>query len=183
MAAIALAETPDDLAYVRGNYVPFPARGLPGETDWPGTYLPRATYRTPDGASWFTRDLWRLHDDAGGIAGVRALFERRVIAAARMIDHPIDPATEWDAYVAGLYGACLRDVTPEMIVMKEALVARLDRLLAEPRPDDASWRARLLGDVDMLDGILRPFAACDRVRFGRATSRDRLVTDVRRRFE
>src|SRR6185312_6006306 len=118
----------------------------------------------------------------GGSASMRALFERRVTAAARMIDHPIDPAVAWDAYLAGLYGACLRDVTPENIVLKEALVARLDRMVAEPRPDDAAWRERLRGDVDMLDGLLRPFAACDRTRFGRPTSRDRLVSDVRRRF-
>lgn len=173
-----LAVTPDDVAYVRSEYVPFPARGLAGETEW----LPGATYRTADGAPWFARDLWRLHDDAGGSAGMRGLFERRVAAAARMIDHAIDPAEEWDAYLGGLYGACLRDVTPENIVLKEALVARLDRMLAEPRPDDRAWRERLYGDVDMLDGLLRPFATCDRIRFGRPTSRDRLVTDVRRRF-
>jgi hypothetical protein len=179
---IALAETADDIAYVRTAYVPFPARGLPGELDWSGRLLPRAAYRTPDGALWFARDLWRLHDDAGGIAGMRELFERRVIAAARMLDHIIDQAEQWDAYVAGLFGACLRDVTPETIVLKEALVARLDRMLANPRPDEDAWCTRLRGEVDMLDGLMRPFAACDRIRFGRPTSRDRLVTNVRRRF-
>jgi hypothetical protein len=37
-------------------------------------------------------------------------------------------------------------------------------------------------DVDALDGTTRPFAACDRIRFGRPTSRDRLIDGARRAF-
>jgi hypothetical protein len=180
MEPIALATTPDDLAYVTARFVPFDrlARGLPGEADWPGTELPRASYRTPDGALWFARDWWRLHDDAGDVP-VRPLFERRLVAAAVRLGHPVDPDDEWSAYLAGLYGACLRDVTPETIVLKELLVATLDRALADPRPGDPAWCTAVRGGVEALDGLTNPFAACDRIRFGKPTSRDRLITGVR----
>jgi hypothetical protein len=96
--------------------------------------------------------------------------------------HPVDPAEEWAGYLAGLYGACLREVTPEMIVAKEHLVARLERALDAPRASDREWLVRLHADVDALDAVSRPFAACDRIRFGRPTSRDRLIDGVRRAF-
>jgi hypothetical protein len=180
---VALAEIPSDIAYVRTHYLTFDrlARGL-GEADWPGTRLPRATYRLTDGSLWYPRDWWRLHDEAGGVAELPAMFARRLRAASEALDHPCDPVQEWDAYLAGLYGACLRDVTPEAIVRKDRLVARLDRALGDPRPESPSWLATLRGDVDALDALSRPFAVCDRVRFGRPTSRDRLIDGARRGF-
>jgi hypothetical protein len=183
MEAIALATTPGDIAYVRAHYVTLAqlARGR-GEGDWPGTRMPRATYRLADGSAWYPRDWWRLLDDAGDLARLPALFARRLAAASDALGHPVDPEEEWQAYLAGLYGACLRDVTPEAVVHKERLVVRLDRALADPRPEDAGWLATLRRDVDALDGLTRPFAACDRTRFGRPTSRDRLIDRPRRDF-
>ena len=180
---IALAVTPADIAYVQTHYVTADqlARGL-GEAAWAGTRLPRATYCLADGSAWYPRDWWRLHDDAGGIAALPALFARRLGAASEALGHPCDLAGEWQAYLAGLYGACLREVTPEAIVQKDRLVARLDRALAAPRPHDRAWLARLRADVDALDGLSRPFASCDRVRFGRPTTRDRLIDGTRARF-
>jgi len=180
---IALAEIPGDIAYVQTHYITLDAlaRGL-GEVDWPGSRMPRATYRLVDGSHWYARDWWRLHDEAGGIDELPATFARRLRAASEALDHPCDPAEEWEAYLAGFYGACLHEVTPEAIVRKERLVARLDRALADPRPDDPSWLATLRGEVDALDALSRPFAVCDRVRFGRPTSRDRLIDGARRRF-
>jgi hypothetical protein len=183
MEAIALATTPDDIAYVRAGYVTLDqlARGR-GEHAWPGTQLPRATYRLADGSTWYPRDWWRLCDDAGDITRLPALFARRLRAAADALGHPCDVEAEWQSYLAGLYGACLRDVTPETLVHKERLVARLDRALADPRPADPAWLTTLRADVDALDGLTRPFAACDRLRFGRPTSRDRLIDGSRRAF-
>jgi hypothetical protein len=180
---IALAEIPGDIAYVQMNYITLDAlaRGL-GEVDWPGARMPRATYRLADGSHWYARDWWRLHDEAGGVAELPTAFARRLLAASEAHDHPCDAAQEWDAYLAGLYGACLHEVTPEAIVRKEWLVARLDRALGDPRPDDPSWLASLRGDVDALDALSRPFAVCDRERFGRPTSRDRLIDGARRSF-
>jgi len=180
---VALASSAEDVAYIRASYVPLTelARGL-GEHSWPGRRMPRATYLLADGSAWYPRDWWRLHDDAGDVARLPALFARRLRAASDALRHPCDAAAEWSAYLAGLYGACLRDVTPEAIVHKEWLVARLDAALAEPRPADPMWCAALRGDVEALDGLCRPFAACDRVRFGRPTSRDRLIDGARHRF-
>jgi hypothetical protein len=62
-------------------------------------------------------------------------------------------------------------IAPETIAVKERLVSRLDRVLADPRPDDQAWRRALRGDVAAPDAISRPFAACDRVRFGGAVPR------------
>jgi hypothetical protein len=184
MEPIALASTPADIAYVEARFVTFDrlACGVPGERDWAGSELPQATYRTPDGALWFARDWWRLFDDAGGVASVRLLFERRLAAAAGRIGYAVDVASEWDAYVAGLYGACLREVTPENMALKEFVAGALEQRLGDPRPQDGAWCAALRADVETLDGLTKPFAACDRIRFGKPTSRDRLITDVRARF-
>jgi hypothetical protein len=180
---IALAVSPEDIAYVRAGYVTLDqlARGL-GEADWPGTRLPHAAYELADGSRWYPRDWWRLHDDAGGLDELPARFAQRLRAASDALSHPIDPAAEWAAYLAGLYGACLHEVTPEAIVAKDRLVTQLDRALADPRPADPAWRAALRHDVDALDRLSRPFAACDRVRFGHPTSRDRLIDGARLRF-
>ena len=113
---------------------------------------------------------------------MRPLFERRLVAAAGRIGHVVDVASEWEAYAAGLYGACLREVTPENIALKEFVAAALERRLGDPRPGDRAWGAALRADVETLDGLTKPFAACDRIRFGKPTSRDRLITEVRARF-
>ena len=167
-----LAETVEDIAYVTSWFValePDPAFG---------TAIPSATYRTPDGRAWFARDVWRLADDAHGPANVRALFELRYLAACEALGYAGDLEEAWTGYLDGAYGACLRDVTPETIAAKERLVARLTAALATARPDDAAWCARLRADVEALDGLEKPFASCDRIRFG-PTTRDRLITASR----
>jgi Family of unknown function (DUF6058) len=169
MEPIAIATTPEDLAYVRAHFV----------LDDPPRGLPRATYALADGTRYYPRDLRRLADEAGSVDALPAVFARRLDAAMAALDHRVDPDDEWQAYLAGLYGACLYHVTPEAIVAKARLVARLDRQVAAPRPTDPAWLHALHADVDALDALSRPFAACDRVRFGRPTSRDRLITAVR----
>lgn len=68
------------------------------------------------------------------------MFTRRLCAALRALGEPCDPDDHWDAYLAGLYGACLREVTPETIALKAHFVARLDAALGDPHPDDPLWR-------------------------------------------
>lgn len=170
-----LVETPEDIAYVNTHFV----RRREIERDGApfGIAIPAATYRTADD-EWFARDVWRLADDAGGTGGVRALFARRFAAACAALQFAADLDEAWTAYLEGAYGACLRDVTPETMVMKERLVARLAAALAAPRPRETAWRTQLRADVDALDGLEKPFAACDRARFG-PTTRDRLITAPR----
>jgi hypothetical protein len=66
--------------------------------------------------------------------------------------------------------------------MKERLATRIEQALATPRVDVAGWLAQLRGEIDALDGLTRPFAACDRERFGRETSRARLIDAPRARY-
>ena len=172
----ALAETAEDITYVTTHFVSLD----PNEPAF-GTALPAATYATPDGRAWFARDVRRLADDAGAIAGVRALFERRFRAACEALSFAGDLEEAWASYLGGEYGACLRDVTPETIVAKERLVARLTAMLAAPRPLDPVWCATLRADVEALDGLEKPFATCDRIRFG-PTTRDRLIAAPRRSY-
>ena len=89
---------------------------------------------------------------------------------------------DWEDYLSGEYGICLRQVTPETLVLKEALVERIDRALAAPRPDNLRWRRALTFEIDGLDALVRPFARVDRLRFGRPTSRERLIETPRRRW-
>lgn len=170
MEPIAIATTPEDITYVKREFVSLaePPRGLP-----------RATYQLADGTHYYARDLRRLADEAGSLAALPALFARRLTAAMTALDHHVDVDDAWQSYLAGLYGACLYEVTPEAIVAKARLVARLDRAIAAPAPADPAWRRALHADVDALDALCRPFATCDRIRFGRPTSRDRLITVVR----
>jgi hypothetical protein len=181
MESAALATSSDDLDYIRARYVPLDL--AKGElADWIGRALPEPTYRFVDGSGWVPHDWLRLYDDAGRRPErVHGLFARRLAAASDALGFARDPDQEWASYLRGFYGACLREVTPENIVAKERLVHCIDRWLVDPRPDDVFWRDRMRADVEALDGITRPFAACDRDRFG-PTSRDRLITQVRRAY-
>lgn len=179
-----LATSPADRAYIRATYTTLAAlageRAMPVDplVGWAGVVLPAASYWIDD-EGWFARDWWRLYDDAGGADGIAGLFARRYRAAVAALGHRDDLATEWPAYLEGVYGVCLRDVTPENIVAKDRLVARIDHALAAPRPDAAVWCATLRADVEALDGLSRAFADCDHARFGRPTSRARCIEGAR----
>jgi len=84
-------------------------------------------------------------------------------------------------YVSGIYGACLREVTPEAMVAKEQLIWRIDTLTANARLEDDSWVAQLREAVDALDSVERPFTDYDRQRWG-GTSRDSHITAVRETY-
>ncbi|HKA91347.1 MAG TPA: DUF6058 family natural product biosynthesis protein, partial [Haliangiales bacterium] len=106
-------------------------------------HLPRPAYVLPDGRAMFPRDLLALYDDARGATEVRARFAVRYTAAAAALGEAVTPAKieeEWQGYLGGLYGVCLREVTPENIYRKERLVARLTAQLADPFPEDPEWR-------------------------------------------
>ncbi len=46
----------------------------------------------------------------------------------RAIDDEV--GSEWEGYLSGAYGVCLKHVTPENIARKSALVAEIEGLLA-----------------------------------------------------
>jgi Family of unknown function (DUF6058) len=171
------ASAEDDIAYVTASFMPMDEsirplveRGL----------LPRATYVLPDGTPMVPADHARLIEDAGGDpAAVAAHFSERFLAAG---GDPADAADEYEAWLSGEYGACLRTTSPEAIVAKSSLMDAVGALLARPAPGDASWCAGLRCAVDALDALERPFADYDRERFGGPTSRDRLITATRERY-
>jgi hypothetical protein len=178
--------TAADLEYVRGNFVSLAelcasrgesvdrARALIAAEQLPGP-----SYVLEDGTEMVPGDYFGLVDEAGGEAALQQLFARRFLRAGGAEDELI---SEWEGYLSGDYGVCLKHLTPENIVRKSCLAAEIDGLLAEPRPDDSDWRDRLRRSVDELDALERPFAPqYDRARWG-PSSRDRCVTAARERF-
>ena len=145
--------------------------------------LPRASYLLDDGTEMVPPDYFALSDQAGGPDHLREHFlegyERAVVAEP---DVDADAEEEWKAYLSGEYGVCLKQVSPETIVRKAALIARIEALLAELAPSDPEWAAGLRAAVDELDALERQFAAFDRIRFGGPSSRDRLITATRQAY-
>lgn len=141
--------------------------------------LPRPTYVLPEGTWLFTPDFFALLDSAGSLAELPNHFADRHRRAAGAVDAPTSASEhEWSNYLSGLYGACLRQVTPEAMVAKEQLIWRIETMLSAARPDDAWWVTELRETVDALDSIERPFTDYDRQRWG-GTSRDSHITSVR----
>jgi hypothetical protein len=149
--------------------------------------LPQPSY-VVDGRAMFPADYFDLYDEAGGTDRLRQLFEDRYRTAAR--DHPQLATADsvkaaWRAYLGGVWGQCLRQVTPETIVRKRALVDSLCKLIALPRPGSADWKARLRAEVDELDELEREFAPdYDRAPDWneRPPTRDLLIEVTRERF-
>ena len=172
--------TPADVEYVLANYVPL-EEACAGRSESPDDVrrliaeerLPQPSYVLPDGAEMVPDDYFTLAD-----AG-RKDFARRFLAAggtASALEQ------EWEGYLSGAYGVCLKEQSPENIVRKDQLVTAIEKLLADPRPDDAEWRDRLRTSVDDLDRLERPFAPdYDRARWG-LSSRDRCITAPRERY-
>jgi Family of unknown function (DUF6058) len=179
-----------DLAYVRAEFLPLGQIAHREQVDtgqlssWiESGRLPRPAYLLPDGTPVFPADLLALMRSAGGLDPLSRHFAHRIELAARMLGFsPNTRESDWEDYLSGEYGICLRQVTPETLVLKELLVERIGRALEEPRPQDHRWRRTLAFDIEGLDSLVRPFARVDRVRFGRQTSRERLIEAPRRRW-
>jgi hypothetical protein len=146
--------------------------------------LPRPSYTLDDGTEMVPRDYFAIMDAAGGVDRLPAYFQIVYTAAAELQGglREGEAEREWDAYLTGAYGICLRQVSPETIVRKDRLVSGIEHLLEQPRPDDELWRSALRSAVDELDGLEREFAEVDRQRTDGPVSRDRLITAVREQF-
>src|SRR5439155_1238982 len=68
--------------------------------------LPQPSYVLPDGTGMFPADYFRLVDEAGSVDGLREHFAARHRAA-----HGKDVDQDWEMYLDGTWGICLRDVT------------------------------------------------------------------------
>jgi hypothetical protein len=177
--------TAEDLAYVRAEYVPL-AGLVEGRTEEVEEVsdlidrgrLPGPAYVLPDGTRMFPPDYFRLVDEAGGVEALLEHFERLHADAIARYGPASTLAEDWNGYLSGAYGVCLWQVTPERMVEKAALIARITELVAAPDPDDRDWLHLLCTAVDRLDAIERPFTDHDRLRWG-GTSRDTNITVVR----
>ena len=182
----------DDVSYVRREFVPLREacirEGLPlarvremvGEKR-----LPLPPYVLPEGTEMVPDEYFDLMHQAGSDKSMQEHFLDRFTSAASEHGDPasLEEATEgWADYLSGEYFVCLKRATPENIVRKGWLVARIEQLLDVPRKGDPAWREELVSMVNELDDLERLFAAYDRDRFGAPSSRDRLITAVRLQY-
>lgn len=145
--------------------------------------LPRPTYVLPDGREMVPASFFVLADAAGSPELAHDEFLRRFQDAAAAVGIDDDPQAEWEAYLSGEYGVCLREVSPEAIVRKSMLVNRIEQLIRAPSEESPEWASDLYAAVDALDLIELPFAPhYDFLRFGVPSSRERLIIAVRARF-
>ena len=143
--------------------------------------LPARAYVLDDGTEMFPADYFVLVDQAGGHEVLRRHFDSRHRRAG---GDPAELEEDWDGYLSGVYSVCLRQVSPETMVRKTQLVASLNQLLDDPRPESSDWRAGLRREVWELDGLEREFSPdFDRGgRFPEPPTRDQLIGAARERF-
>lgn len=139
--------------------------------------LPAATYVLPSGEHRYPPDYFTLAD-AEGLDALPVRFRARYLAAG---GSPSEADEDWAGYLSGEFGVCLLAVTPESMVAKNRLIARVEELVGAPAPDDPDWCGDLRTAVDELDSIERPFTDYDRERWG-DTSRGRHITRVREQW-
>jgi hypothetical protein len=147
--------------------------------------LPGPSYVLGDGTAMFPADYFRLVDEAGGAEALESHFaERHRQASSARVAAAGELERDWEWYLDGTWGICLRDVTPETIVRKNALVASLSELLMLPRPGSADWRKALREQVEELDELEREFAPdWDRgEEQERPPTRDLLIAAARERY-
>jgi sugar phosphate isomerase/epimerase len=172
--------TEADVAYIHANYLSL-EQACVGRPESPDDVrrliaenkLPKPSYVLPDGTEMVPADYFLLADVG------RDEFARRFRGAG---GDPSAVDEEWQGYLSGAYGVCLKEQTAENIARKELLVTLIEGLLDGPQPGDAAWRDRLRALVEELDALERPFAPdYDRARWG-PSSRDRCITASRERF-
>lgn len=158
----------EDVAYIEEHFACLPVRP---ERE------PAPAYVLPDGRAFYPRDHADQETDE------KRFKSRLRSAAVKEQIEPLDAEETWQTYMEGIYGVCLRRATPENIVRKAALLARIEALTVLPDEANPQWITDLKNAVDALDELERPFSPhFDRVRFGRPPTRDSHIHDVRRRF-
>jgi hypothetical protein len=137
--------------------------------------LPAPTYVPPDGVPRFPPDYFALVDEAGSVPALPARFRERHLAVS---GDAAEADEDWAGYLSGQYGICLWEVTPEAMVRKTRLIARISELVERPAP---GWEADLHAAVTALDALERPFTDFDLERWG-DNSRQKHIVRVMARF-
>ena len=185
MRATSLSDA--DIAYIRANFRTLPelCHERAASLDKVRALirarrLPAPSYLLPDGSEMVPADYFALVDEVGGPERLREQFERRHRAAGGPAD---EFEADWQCYLDGTYGICLRSVSPEAIVRKGLLVRSIEALLEHEAPNDPVWRSALRAQVAEFDALEREFSPdYDRHRFDRPPSRDRLIAVARDRY-
>src|SRR5260370_23218030 len=99
--------------------------------------LPLPTYIV-EGIEMYPGDFFVFPDSVGGLgASMRNEFLTRYLRTAESYRERVSGeqmAEEYTAYLSGEYAVCLRWVTTETIFLKGIPMAKIDALMAEPRP-------------------------------------------------
>lgn len=164
---------------------------------------PRPTYVTEDGKDWYPPAYAELVRRATAQKmDQKALFHRdfeRALERLRRTDptgyraEPTGPGrteispesdteSNWQGFLSGEYGACLRAAWVPCMLRKGKLMWAIEELVAKSELDDPSSRTRLRRSVDSLDRLEMPFAQWDRIRIGKPVSRDTHIRSIRLRF-
>src|SRR5262249_8809872 len=133
----------EDVAYVQRSYLSLDAVAAAESlaraelADLVSAHVvPGPAYLLPSREPMFPRDLCALLGSAGTPADVQGHFRNRFVAVARPYG-PLSPDRvdeEWESYLSGAYGVCLRQVTPETIFLKEWLASAIEADLRAPDP-------------------------------------------------
>lgn len=176
--------SPSDVLYILAEYHTMAElcdgrtlRPAPAEALVAAGRLPEATYVLPSGERRYPQDYFALVD-AFGLDSLAAGFRTGYLSAGGSAPEADE---DWRGYLSGGFGVCLRAITPESMVAKTRLIARIEELTGAPTPDDPDWRGALCAAVDELDSLLRPFTDYDRERWG-DTSRDKYISRTRERW-
>jgi Family of unknown function (DUF6058) len=183
--------SPEDEAYIRGEFFPLEDLCL-GRQGHASDYrnrirsgeLPLPTY-VIDSVEYYPSDYFLFPDSIEPGSNIKeAFFARYQRIAAAYNESPSTNRVkqEYEGYLSGEYGVCLKTVTPETIFLKGFVMARIDELFENPEPFDQTWRSKLRGLVYRLDGLERQFAPCDTARFGSLPSRVRYIDRARKEY-
>lgn len=165
--------TPDDETYAREHFVPVADPETLGEIA--AGRLPLPAYLLPDGTPMVPRELAETLEWAGGTAALHDWW-RGWYAESEQAEFEDD----WAAFMSGQC-VCLKTQRPGPMRRKRRFVAQArtaaQALRADPR--DHLARGSLGEALDQLDDLLLPMTGWDRVRFGEAPVRERLVEELR----
>ena len=168
--------------------------------------FPRPTYVFEDGIQWYPKSyvaLMRRARRSRMTFGERFQFElKEALVKLKSVDVPsykivIEAAADsirddqvdatvreiWIEYQRGEFGCCLKNPTCGTIIKKVLLMNAITALTSLPNPTDRQWRNSLKQKVDELDKLETIMQThYDRIRFGRPSSRELLITNVRRNY-
>src|SRR5215831_1616539 len=143
--------TPEDEGYIRREFFPLEDLCL-GRQSHASEYrnkirsreLPLPTY-VIDSVEYYPSDYFLFPDSVESGSNMKEAFlarYRRIAAAYNESPSTNIVNQEYEGYLSGEYGVCLKTVTPETIFLKGFVMARINELFENPKPFDETWRSK-----------------------------------------